>query len=297
MNRYGYLTMIATGLLGGTALCGATGFPTAFQSALTNKPPEAEAALVKLAEEQDASSPYGSVRKDRTYFQAAEVAGRQDRFEQAFTLADKIQDVPLRTLARMELFARQKKHAELLETAAAANIAEWPDALIYRAAMCRAEAAIAQGEATKAEPDLILAGRYILSPHHKAKARFLLAGLYRGVLNEEVRAMEVYDELLSWAPMNWMYYNAAMEYARLAVKHGQGALGLARLDRINTDLALPNPRFPALVLECRGDVCAAMGKTNEALATFRKIVAAASVPEDIVKSVQAKIDALTKDPK
>lgn len=294
MRNDSHMVPTAAWLLAGASLCGAAAFPAAFQSALTNQPPAAEAALVRLAEEQDASAPYGLVRKDRALFKAAEFAGQQDRFDQASALADRIQDAPLRTLARMELLARQKEYAAVLEATAAANIGEWPDALIYRAAMCRAEAAMAQGEAKKAEQDLILAARYVLNPHHKARARFLLAGLYRESLEDDAKAMEVYDDMLAWAPMNWMYYQAVIEYARLAIRHDQGQEALKRLDTIDTNLSGPNPRFPAMVLECHGDIHAAMGNIDEARAHYRKVAAAATVPGDIVKSVQTKLEALDK---
>ena len=78
----------------------------------------------------------------------------------------------------------------------------------------------------------------------------------------------------------------------LAVAKGRGDEGLKRLDRIDTDLSVPNPRFPALVLECYADVLVAMGQPAAALPRYRNIVETEGVPGDIIRSVKAKIAAL-----
>lgn len=291
MNKQYRISVSALVLMTGLGSAYAVRFPDAFQAALTNPPPAAEAAFAALAEAQT-DSPYRTQRRDRAFYRASLAATAQQADSRAAAWADRIEDRPWRILAHIKRFAGNRRHAELLDLARDADFDTWPDALIYRAAMRRAAAATALGEGALAEQDLILAARYMRNPHHRARAVFQLAELYSRILNDKARAMQTYDELLAWAPTNWIYYNAAMAYARLAVAEGRGAEGLKRLDRIDTDLSVPNPRFPALVLECYADVLVAMGQPDEALLRYRKIVEAEGVSADIVRTVEAKVAAL-----
>jgi len=270
-------------------------FPEAFTAAmqLKAKPAEAEAAFVKLAESQEAG-PYRNIRQANAWFQAAESVGAQGQFERASALAEKIPDPALKTLAKMKLLERQKKSKELLDMVKNENIAAWPQALIAEAALCRAAAAESQKDFTLAEADLILAGRYSLYSSLKDDAKYRLGNLYRDFLKDDAKAMQAYDELLAFCPMNFRYYYAAMSYARLAAKHDRAGEGLKRLSGLSTDITKQRPYITAETLECYGDVYSAMGKKEEALASYRKVIESEFAPEHIKKAVKTKIEGLTK---
>ena len=270
-------------------------FPEAFTAAmqLKAKPAEAEAAFVKLAESQEAGT-YQKMRQANAWFQAADSAGAQGQIERASALADKIPEPALKTLAKMKLLERQKKFKEIMDVAKNENIAAWPGALVFEAAMCRAAAAIGQTDFATAEADLILAGRFMLNPTQKADAKYRLGNLYRDNIKDDAKAMQAYDELLAFSPLNFRYYYAAMSYARLAAKNNRAEDGLKRLGRLSTDITKQSPYFTAETLECYGDVYSAMGKKDEALASYRKVIESEFAPEHIKKAAKTKMERLTK---
>ena len=216
MTRIRSCLVAAALTLSGGALLAADNFPNAFEAAakLKGKPAEAEAAFVTLAEAQQPSQ-YQGIRQSAAYFQAADSAGAQGQFDRAAILAGKISVPALKTLATMKLLERQKKSKELLELAGSEKIETWPEPYIYDAAMCRAAAALVQGDPALAAKDYALATLYTIDPRRKAAAR---TGL--------------------------------------------------------------------------GDAYGAMGKKAEAVGSYRKVLESESAPEDIKKSVKAKLDKL-----
>ena len=190
MNNAGKVTLVTALIIAGSFLFAGENFPNTFQATmdLKNKPAEAEAAFVKLAEQQEPSR-YQAIRRNAAYFQAADSAGAQGQFERALALADKITDKPLKTLAKIKLLGQQGKLKELLELAKSEDISAWPEALIYDGAMCRAGAAMSQNDSAPAEKDYLLALQYTMDSRRKAQALVRLGDIYAAAgKNEEALA-------------------------------------------------------------------------------------------------------------
>jgi tetratricopeptide (TPR) repeat protein len=296
MFKIGKLAAISLMVISGGMAFAADNFPSDFDAAmkLKSKPVEAEAAFIKLAETAKEDR-YQKIRRDAAYFEAADSAAAQKEYARALTFSDKISSIPMRTLSKMNLMKCQKQYKEILELTKNEKIAEWPEALIFDGAMCRAEAEVSTGDYSAAEKDYILAKSYTLAPNRKAEAALKLGDIYRDNLKDDANAMKSYDEVIAISTVNWRFYNAGMSYARIAVKLNQGAQAIERLNKLNaSDKKNVNPQFIASMHECYGDVYLAMGKKDESLASYRQALAVASVPEAVVKSVEEKIKKMGK---
>jgi tetratricopeptide (TPR) repeat protein len=212
----------------------------------------------------------------------------------ALERVSKIKDETLAKLGKMQILKDQRKYTDVLELSESDDFSTWPDGKIYSALMCRASACAALKKFENAEKDYRAAIQCTLLTEDKGAALLLLGELYRGGMKDNQKAIDVYGEFLKLKdPRMGLLSKAVISRARLLALQGQGEQALAELGALQGK-AIKDPTAVCSLYACRGDVYAAMGKTNEALACYREGGGITNAPADLMKTIEQKISDFEK---
>lgn len=231
------------------------------------------AGAQKAAEDLVASAPDEQSRIKCLAISAVAMA-HQGQYDQAIKKAQEIADKPISDYTRMEIMTVGNKQPDLIAAFKDTDLAAWPTNIAYKGYLSRGEAYMVAQDDKAALADM-----------EQAAAR---SGQDTEVQLETLNKIGVLYEKFQDSAKALDAYRQVMEIsARPRVKGAQRAypaaiLAAARIfkDQKKYDEAIaclaryePSSTTPGLsVLEMSGDVYAAMGKKDEALAKYREIV-------------------------
>ena len=268
-------------------------FPEDFQAAVllyrTGKTEEAYTAFVQLSERQVAQR---GVDESLAYASTCALALKKPELAQE--RVGKIKDETLAKLGKMQILRDQRKYAELLELSQNDDFSKWPDGKIYGILMCRASAYAALKKFENAEKDYRAATQSTLLTEDKGMALLLLGELYRDGLKDNQKAIDVYGEFLKLKdPRIGLLSRAVTSRARLLAAQGQGGLALEELSTVQRK-PIREPAISCALYVCSGEMNISLGKTNEALACYRRAAGVTNAPETQLKEVGQRIAELEK---
>jgi len=289
---------MAAAIILGTALNLMAGFAEDFQAArklFDGKAPQAaHEAFAQLAEA--APNAHG---KAASLSYAARALGRRQQYGQAIELAKTIDAAPMSAYTQMAIMAAGRKHGELVAAFREEDIAAWPDRINYRGFFLRGGAFSAEGDRQAAVKDfeqcVELAGS---DAWVKLEALNNAAALHH-VLGDDAKAMDVYRQAFAVYDESpnrkgrWLYPKALLGAAQILTgqgKHDEARAILAKFS-VKPEADQRGP-WDFLVLEAVGDIHAARGERDAALAKYREAVGI-DTHRSYVDRVEKKIEDLS----
>ncbi|MFW6106794.1 MAG: hypothetical protein ACOC8H_01395 [bacterium] len=232
---------------------------------------------------------------------AARALGQGGQYEEAIEAAEAIQSRPMAAYTRMEIMSAAGKHAELAEAFKdEAGMAAWPDEINYKCFYLRGLARATSDDNQDAVDDfnqcVELAGS---DTETKLDALGQQAGLLAG-LGEEDKALAAYEKAFALFDRHprwqgrWLYPRTILRAVALLMsqgKHDEAAAVLAKRE-VNPDKD-KRGAWDFLTLEAYGDIGAARGRAEEALARYRE-AAAIDTHDSYVQRVEDKIEEMAK---
>ena len=210
---------------------------------------------------------------------AAMALGQQKQYDQAIELAKTIEAKPMAAYAQMEVMDTNRKHRDLVAAFKGEDIGVWPDQINYRGFFLRGVAYAAIGDRQAAVKDfeqcVDLSGSDLWV---KLEALNKVAALYHA-LEDDARAMDTYKKaftIYDGVPRRkgrWLYPQALLAAARILMSQNKYDEALAVLAKLgDTSQKRKRNVWGFLILEACGDVFAAQGKKDDALARYQDAV-------------------------
>ena len=290
---------IATAIALASSLNAMADFAGDFQAAkkLFNrrKYQEAEEAFKKLA--PTSRNAHG---KASSLSYAAIALGKRKKYDEAMELAKTIEVKPVAAYTQMAIMDTNRKRKDLIAASKDEDIAAWPDAINYKGFLLRGVAYAVVGDRQAALKDLnqcvSLAG---CDNMVKLEALNRMAVAWRA-LKDDAKAMGAYKKAFAiyeddprWKG-KWLYAQALLGAARILISQGKYDDAMAVLAKFSVKPS-KEKRGPwdFLVLEAYGDVSAAQGKPDDALAKYQE-AGAIKTHKTYIDRVNKKIEALRR---
>ena len=289
--------LIIPALVLGLRLDAAADFAEDFQTAKAcfneRKYEEAHQAFVKLA----AVAPRDYAAAASLSF-AATSLGRQGKVDQALELAQTITAGPMAAYTQMEVLSHNRKRQALVDGFRDEEIGTWPDTINYKGFFLRGGAYATIGNRPAAIRDFGQCVRLAGSDSMvKLDALTRMADQQRA-MEDGAKALETYrtafgifDDQPQFKGM-WLFPRALLGAAKILIeqkRYGEARELLAGFS-IKPEKGKRGP-WDFLVLEAYGDIHAARGQKEEALAKYRE-AAAIDTHRGYVNRVKGKIGAL-----
>lgn len=263
-------------------------FPVDFQAAVRlsqtpGKMAEAEAAFLELANRKVRRSQGPDAALERASMCAL---SRQD-FEAAERHITGIKEPALQTLCRLRIWAAQQRWQDILGAVGDQDLEAWPDRLIHDAAMLRGMAHAIQGDAA-AERDFLLACATTFDARELGFANLALGNLYRDQLTDVSKALAAYRQVIDSTATGASKYDSTIAYALIVAGQGKADEAIGQLDKLPLE-TISSPDWQCRIQQAYGDVYAALNRTDDAVAAYRKALAVPEVSPYLVRGIEEKI--------
>ena len=254
---------------------------------------EAHQAFVKLA----AVAPRDHAAAASLSFAAISL-GRQGKVDQALRLAQTIATGPMAAYTQMEILSDNRKRQAIVDGFKDEDINTWPDAINYKGFFLRGGAYATIGNRPAAIQDFEQCARLAGSDSMvKLDALTRMADQQRA-MEDEAKALDTYRTafgLFDDRPQfkgTWLFPRALLGAAKTLIEQKQydEARELLAQFRVKPQEAKRGP-WDFLVLEAYGDIHAARGEKEDALAKYREAVAI-DTHRGYINRVKGKIGAL-----
>ena len=238
------------------------------------------------------------VQRSDALEQAALCAQCTNKPDQAMALARQIPLAPWSKTVQMGIMHANQQRRELIARFRDEAIGAWPEKHAGRAFYYRGEAYLRLKDGKAAEADLKRAVDDLADGQMRGQALLALAHNCRSNLKDENRALEIYVQAQSAerkrARWGWMYFtsvNAAAGILRKQRRYGEALDSLAQVDVRQ----MRDGYWRAVMLCAHGDILAAQGKREEALATFGEAAKVQRIRDWQKAGIHARIKAVRGD--
>ena len=258
-------------------------------------------ALYRTGKREEAMNAFAALarRENLTDFQkcdalerAAQNARSVREFDQAAEFASQAPIDAVTKSIRMENMLAERKAKELIEEFGDENLAAWPFWNAGGAFFARGSAHAAMGNGEKAESDLQAA--LPLTSDSRTRMSILRAiGQNRETtLADDDKALEIYRQIAESGKNTGSaeYYYGLLGAVRILTKQKHCDDALALLDSVDTG-KLKGTWLGSFLL-ARGDTLSAAGRTGEALAAYRNLLASDSMIPQHREKAEAAIRAM-----
>lgn len=231
------------------------------------------AGAQKAAEDLVASAPDEQSRIKCIALSAVAMA-HQGQYDQAITRAQEIPDKPVSDYTRMEIMAAANKQSDLIAAFKDTDFAAWPTNIAYMAFLKRGEAYGTMQDDKMAVADMEQAAARAGKDTETQLETLNKIGALHEKLQDSDKALDAYRRVIDICAnpkvkgAQRAYPAAILAAARILKdkqKYDEAIACLTRYEPSSTTFGLQ-------VLEMSGDIYAAMGKKDEALAKYRDIV-------------------------
>jgi tetratricopeptide (TPR) repeat protein len=265
-------------------------FNSAAKLQRSRKYAEAQAAFTALADYPKATD----FQKSRTLAEAANCARRLRNYEEASKLASQI---PLANIAKtksMEILLDQKNWNDIVEQFGKEDLSQWPFTQIGAAAFARGRAHYGAKNGEQADVDYQLAFEFTSDPRTRTSILSAMARNRENVLKDEDRALETYRQIAASKTNTGgaEYFSGLQGAARLLTRRGEFDKALKILDQVDAE-KLVSSWAPSIMLS-RATTLQAAGKKDEALKTYRAVLANDSAQKGQKAAAQKGIDSIVQ---
>lgn len=253
---------------------------------------EAIVAFMGLAE-RDVSD----LQKADALEQAALCAAGLGQFDRAMELADAIPIEAVAKCVRMRGLWGKRMPQELVEQYRDEDISRWPFWMAGDGYYLRGRAFALTGSGKEAETDLVKVLEFITDKHTRQEVWLALGANRESRLKDTAAALEAYQKIIASSDEDAgpTYCRAVQQAARILRDSRRADEALAVLRKVNIDELRGVWRSNMLVTV--GETQIAAGRTDEALVTYREVLADTIARAADKRAAEIAIDAITNDQK
>lgn len=258
----------------------------ALDLAKAGKKDQALAAFIKLA---DTST--SDVQKSDALQQAVECVDNVKQYDRAMELAKKIPVAAISKTCQMQIMESSRKWNEIIENFKDEDIATWPDSVKGDAFLIRGTAYYnVQKDGKNAEEDLKKAVESLVNSNSKGVALNLLGDTYRNLLKDDSKALEAYRKTYSTENV-YKHCYSAIGVATILKQQQKYDEALQELNKILT-AEVTSPFWRGRMMRAIGDVLAASGKKDEAIAKYNEALKLKDLPQEIKDECENSLKAV-----
>ena len=263
----------------------------AVELARAGKNEDALAAFLKLAETSTSD-----LQKSDALQQATECVDRVAQYDRAMELAKKIPIAPLSKACQMQIMETNRKWKELVENFKDEDISTWPESAKGESFRIRGNAYYVIKDGPKAEEDLKKAVESLVNGNSKGIALNLLGDTYRNLLKDDAKALETYRK--TYATDNvYKHCSAAIGVATILKQQQEYDEALQELNKISNNSEVTSPYWRGKMMRATGDVLAASGKKDEAIAKYNEALKINGLPQEIKEECENAIKTVKAEAK
>jgi len=259
-------------------------------------------ALLRKREYQNALAAYlaltagkdvTDLQKSDALRQAASCAQRLRDNDRAGELAAQIPIDAVAKTVRMENLLAQRKFDKLIEQFGEEDFSQWPFRQIGAGAFARAKAQVAGKAGKKAEADLQTALAYTSDRRTRTRILTTMGSNREANLKDDSAALEAYRQNYETKKVIGAAdeFRALASAARILTRQGKFDEALAVVNRANIDKL--TGWWQHAMLLARANTLAVAGRTDEALAACRKVLADEKAHNNHRKAAEQAIRKLT----
>lgn len=245
---------------------------------------EALAAFRQLAEGQGTD-----LQRSDALEQAALLCDRLKRSEEALDLARQIPLAAVSKSIQLQLLADHRQWQEVVTQFGGEDLATWPDTRIGLAAFYRGRSYCALRKGEEAVRDLRLACEYLLEDNMLGLAQCALGDAYR-LIKDDGHALLAYRQAYQ-RRNEYKRCQAVLSATDLLRSQGKTTEALAELAVVPHD-RITMPYWRARLLMAWGGTLAEAGRTAEAVAKYREVLALPELPATTRKTCEEALDKL-----
>lgn len=220
---------------------------------------------------------------------ALELAARSalalERIDLALELAGRIPLPPQSLRARLRILADRKQWREIVVEFAEAPFADWPEALAADAFYLRGTAWRERGERAAALRDFREAARRT----DRVEIVFDLAQLASG-LQQDVLAMDAFLAVQRAQPSGWRFLRSTFARAGILLRNDLAEFALRELEKAEPGAT---GYWRVSLLRIRGDALAALGRSDDAVATYHAALETDGIAQVQREQIKAALTDLT----
>jgi predicted negative regulator of RcsB-dependent stress response len=259
--------------------------------ARAGKKEQALEAFLKLAADTSTSD----LQKSDALQQATECVDLSKQYDRAMELAKKIPIAPLSKACQIKVMENTGKWKEIVENFKDEDIISWPESVNGEAFMARGMAYAGMKDGKNAEEDMKKAVDLLMNDSSKGWALIVLGNIYRGLLNDDAKAIETYRKTYTTNNVN-RQCEAAVGVATILKQQQKYDEAMKELTKIYTD-QVTMPYWRGRMTRVIGDVLAASGKKDEAMAKYNEALKVKDLPQEIKAECENAINVLKAESK
>ncbi|MEI6422265.1 MAG: tetratricopeptide repeat protein [Lentisphaerota bacterium] len=258
----------------------------AAELARAGKKDQALEAFLKLA---DTST--SDVQKSDALQQAIECVDNVKQYDRAMEIAKKIPVASISKNCQMQIMENGRKWNEIVENFKDEDISTWPDSVKGDALLIRGTAYYnVQKDGKKAEEDLKKASESLVNSNSKGVALNLLGDTYKNLLKDDSKALEAYRKTYSTDNV-YKHCYSAIGVASILKQQQKYDEALQELNKIFT-AEVTSSFWRGRMLRTMGDVLAASGKKDEAIAKYNEALKLKDLPQEIKEECENSLKAV-----
>jgi len=239
--------------------------------------------------ERMAAGEISDVQKSDALHQAAYCAYRLKQYDKATEFAKQIPLDAESKSTQLALMNWTRKWKDAIAKFKNEDIASWPDHVKYEAYYARGSSAYRTNNPELAISDLSEAVKYARGKNNRALTLNTLADVYKDLLNDNEKALEVYQRVLAEKHI-YKGTVACISMSNIYLSQGKQQEALSALELV--DIGKLSGSYKAMILVQRAKVLAAMDKKVKAIATYKEALAVVKIPGYVKKKCESALEKL-----